>query len=60
MSEPVVELVEVEPGILRVRMQNRAGGNAFSDALSAGLLQAFDSIAANEKLKAVILTGYDT
>lgn len=60
MSESVVELQTVEPGILCVRMQDRGHGNAFSDALAGGLLQAFDAIASNPDGKAVILTGYDT
>jgi len=60
MSEPAVELLEVEAGIVRLRMQDRAEHNAFSDALVTGLLEAFSSIAANPNAKAVILTGYDT
>lgn len=60
MSDTVVELREIEPGILQVTMCDRAHGNAFTDALAAGLLQAFDSIADHRGAKTVILTGYDT
>lgn len=60
MNDPAVELLEIEPGILRVRMQDRASHNAFSDALTIGLLEAFASIAAHSSAKTVILTGYDT
>jgi polyketide biosynthesis enoyl-CoA hydratase PksI len=60
MSDPVVALVEVEPGILLMRMQDRSSHNAFSDALVAGLLDAFHTVASNTTAKAVILTGYDS
>lgn len=60
MSDPVVDLAEVEPDILLMRMQDRSSHNAFSDALATGLLNAFDSVASNTTAKAVILTGYDT
>jgi polyketide biosynthesis enoyl-CoA hydratase PksI len=60
MSEPMVELLEIEPGILRVTMQDRAHGNAFTNELVSGLLQAFAAIASNERAKAVLLTGCDT
>jgi len=60
MSEPIVHLAEVEPGILLMRMQDRSSHNAFSDALVTGLFDAFDSVASNPTAKAVILTGYDS
>jgi 4-carboxy-3-alkylbut-2-enoyl-[acp] decarboxylase len=60
MSEPAVELMEVEPGILRVRMQDRVHHNGFSDALVTGLLEAFDSIARLDTARTVILTGYES
>ncbi len=60
MIEPVVELKEIEPGILCVKMQDRVHGNAFSDELTGGLLRAFDAIGSNETCKVVILTGYDS
>ncbi|MDB6037720.1 MAG: pksI [Verrucomicrobiales bacterium] len=58
--EPVVELTEIEPGILLVKMQDRASGNAFSEGLTLGLLETFGKIGANEACKAVVLTGYDS
>lgn len=60
MSEPAVELLEIEPGILRVTMQDRGHGNAFSDALAGGLLEVFQAIGSHPSAKTVILTGYDT
>ncbi len=60
MSDPVVDLVEVEPGILLMKMQDRSSHNAFSDALVTSLFGAFDSVASNTTSKAVILTGYDS
>jgi polyketide biosynthesis enoyl-CoA hydratase PksI len=60
MNESAVELSEVEPGILRVLMRDRANGNAFTDALATGLIQAFADVAAYPEAKAVILTGCDS
>jgi polyketide biosynthesis enoyl-CoA hydratase PksI len=60
MSESAVELSEVEPGILRVRMQDRVHRNAFSDALTLGLIEVFQTIGSHHHCKAVILTGYDS
>lgn len=60
MAGEVVEVGEIEPGIVLVRMQDRASKNTFTDALIRGLTQAFADIAANERCKAVVLTGYDS
>ncbi len=60
MSEPVVDLTEIEPGILRVTMQDRAHANSFSDALTSGLIEVFAEIDSHATAKTVILTGYDT
>lgn len=58
--EPVVVTTEIESGIRLVKMQDRLHGNAFSDELTSGLLEAFANINADETCKAVVLTGYDS
>ena len=60
MTTSVVDLREVEPGIVQLTMQERAHKNTFSEELMHGLFQAFESIRTNMSYKAVILTGYDT
>ena len=60
MTLSVIELREVEPGIVQLTMQDRAHRNTFSPELVQGLIQSFESIAANSSYKAVILTGYDS
>lgn len=60
MTEDVIELSEVEPGIVQIRMQDRLHKNTFSHALSRELIAAFATVAENPSFKVVILTGYDT
>lgn len=60
MTEPVVDLREIEPGIVQLTMQDRVHKNTFSDEMVQGLIQAFASIRANAGWKAVILTGYES
>ncbi len=60
MSEKVVEVTEVRPEILEIRMQDRASKNTFSIALAEGLIEAFHTVASQPKYKVVILTGYDS
>lgn len=60
MTEPVVDLREIEPGIVQLTMQDRVHKNTFSDEMVQGLIQAFASIRANASWKAVILTGYES
>ena len=60
MTDDVIDLIEVEPGIIQVRMQDRVHKNTFSHELSRELIRAFATIAANDTYKVVILTGYDT
>lgn len=59
-ANDAVVLQEVEPGILRITMQDRASKNTFSTALVEGLIAAFDAVGRDERCKAVILTGYDS
>jgi polyketide biosynthesis enoyl-CoA hydratase PksI len=58
--QSVVDLHEVESGIVQVTMQDRVHKNSFSQELILGLTQSFKSIQADEKYKVVILTGYDS
>jgi polyketide biosynthesis enoyl-CoA hydratase PksI len=60
MPDEVIDLSEVEPGIVCIRMQDRVHKNTFSHELSRELIRAFATVAANDTYKVVILTGYDT
>ncbi len=60
MAEPVVEVTELEPGVVQIRMQDRVNKNTFTNELIAGLTDAFESIHARTDCKVVILTGYDS
>ena len=59
-AEPAVALKEIRPDIVQVTMQDRVSKNTFSDAIIAGLVDAFAKIRANTNYKVVILTGFDT
>jgi polyketide biosynthesis enoyl-CoA hydratase PksI len=59
LNPAVVDMSEVEPSIVRVTMQDRAHKNMFTLDLIAGLMQAFEAIAAHPGYKVVILTGYE-
>src|SRR5437870_3384559 len=58
--EPIVELTEIENGIVLVKMQDKVNKNTFTNELIAGLTDAFDVIKTRTDLKVVILTGYDS
>ncbi|SPF38917.1 putative polyketide biosynthesis enoyl-CoA isomerase PksI [Candidatus Desulfosporosinus infrequens] len=60
MTQTVVDLHEVDQGIIQITMQDRIHKNTFSDELMQGLIQSFASIQANSQYKVVILTGYDS
>jgi len=60
MSNRIVEVTELETGIVQVRMQDRVNKNTFTNALIDGLTQAFESIKDCPDYKVVILTGYDS
>jgi polyketide biosynthesis enoyl-CoA hydratase PksI len=59
MTESVVDMVEIEEGIVLLKMEDRAHRNTFSTELIRGLKQSFEAIEKNETYKVVILTGYD-
>ncbi|MCI4030710.1 polyketide synthase [Dickeya dianthicola] len=60
MSTNVVDFQEIEPGIVHIKMQDRAHKNTFSRALIHELIQVFKHIETSDQYKAVILTGYDS
>jgi polyketide biosynthesis enoyl-CoA hydratase PksI len=60
MSTDVVRMSEIEPGIVVLRMEDREHRNTFTHQLSRELIQAFSVIAANDRYKAIILTGCDS
>jgi len=60
MQGDAVSVTEIEPGIVRITMQDRASKNTFSSELISGLINAFEHIRSTPKYRAVILTGYDT
>lgn len=60
MSQSVVELFEIERGIIQVKMQDRVHKNTFSHELIDGLNKAFTLIQNDSNCKVVILTGYDS
>jgi len=59
VNPAAVDVAEVEPGIVRVTMQDRAHKNTFTPDLIGGLIQAFAAVAAHPDFKVVLLTGYD-
>jgi polyketide biosynthesis enoyl-CoA hydratase PksI len=60
MAEPIIDVRDLEPGIVQVTMQDRVNKNTFTDELIAGLGAAFAAIGARADCKVVILTGYDS
>lgn len=60
MTDAIIELSELQDGIVQVRMQDRANKNTFTNALIAGLTETFAALGAREDCKVVILTGYDS
>lgn len=57
-NKPVIDLQEIEPGIVQVTMQDKINKNTFSRELILGLIKSFETIQANSSYKVVILTGY--
>ncbi len=60
MTQSVVTLHEIEPGIVQLTMADRENKNTFSQAILDGLQQAFTQINANESYRVVVMTGYDS
>lgn len=60
MRDQVVTLVEVEPGVAQITLQDRQNKNMFTRELTAGLLDAYRQISASPQFRAVVVTGYDS
>jgi polyketide biosynthesis enoyl-CoA hydratase PksI len=56
----VVQLDEVEDGVVVIRMEERAHKNLFTEDLVTGLVEAFAAIRVSERYKVAVLTGYDS
>jgi polyketide biosynthesis enoyl-CoA hydratase PksI len=54
----VVHLTRPAPGVAVVELADQASSNTFSPALVQGLIDAFDAIAADPELRAVVVHGY--
>jgi polyketide biosynthesis enoyl-CoA hydratase PksI len=59
-AERCVRLERDEPGVLVVRMLDRAGRNTFTPAFVADLRLAFAEIGASRDAKAIVVTGFDS
>ncbi|QUX26961.1 enoyl-CoA hydratase/isomerase family protein [Nocardiopsis akebiae] len=51
---------EVGPSVVQITMEDRVHKNTFTDQLITGLSDAFARVRADERCKAVVLTGYGT
>lgn len=60
MATKIIDVQELEAGIVQVTMQDRVNKNTFTDELIAGMTEAFAAIKARPDYKVVILTGYDS
>lgn len=60
MEPGIVEVRDLEPGIVQVTMCDKVNKNTFTDGLIAGLTAAFAEVGARADCKVVILTGYDS
>jgi polyketide biosynthesis enoyl-CoA hydratase PksI len=60
MSSEVVELREIDAGIVQITMQDRVNKNTFSKELIAGLMQAFKLVGSDARYRVAVLTGYDS
>jgi polyketide biosynthesis enoyl-CoA hydratase PksI len=58
MPSTPVEYREVAPSVVQITMRDEVHKNTFTDELIAGLIDAFGAVAANERWKVAILTGY--
>lgn len=54
----VIHLSYPKPEIALIRMEDTEHHNTFSDDFIAGIIEVFQEIEANDKVKVVITTGY--
>jgi len=57
-ADGVITVREARDGVALVAMEDRENKNTFTDALVHGLGRAFHEVGADERFKAVVLTGY--
>ncbi|AUY48413.1 polyketide synthase [Streptomyces sp. CB01881] len=60
MPGAAVDYTQLGPSVVQITMQDKEHKNTFSDQLIIGLSEAFEKVKADERCKAVILTGYGT
>jgi polyketide biosynthesis enoyl-CoA hydratase PksI len=60
MTPSVLDVREIEPGVVQLTMQDREHKNGFSPELTAALISTFGQVSKNLSYRAVVLTGYDT
>lgn len=58
--QSAVDMVQIEPEIVLLKMCDRINKNTFTSDLVNALIQAFEKINNNPDYKVVILTGYDS
>lgn len=60
MTQNIVELEEVRPGVVQITMADRDTKNAFSESVIEGLIAGFAEAQAHQTCKAIVVTGYDS
>lgn len=60
MSDDVVTVSSIAPGIMQITLQDRESRNTFTPELVEGLIEAFGKVHGDAQCRAVILTGYDS
>lgn len=60
MNSSAVSIDHLGDGIARITMHDRVSKNTFSVDLAEGLIAAFAEVSSDERVRAVILTGYDS
>ncbi len=57
-NSEVVQLVELDNGVVQITMRDEEECNTFSSKIIDGLYKCFGAVAQNKRYKVVILTGY--
>ncbi|MDK8181882.1 polyketide synthase [Paenibacillus sp. UMB4589-SE434] len=60
MKQSIVQMKEIEPGIMLLQMEDREYKNMLTPDMTASLQAAFRLIGADARCRAVIWTGYDS
>lgn len=59
MNDKVVHLLEIQPDIALIKMEDRENKNLFTQQFMEELCDAFETAENNENYKVIIFTGYD-